>query len=347
MDYYKSIPYLDRVINQPSIYNKLTCRDFDHLVTMLPAALFRYNYKEVDPDDFALPEYYTSADIEKAIDKVVIHLEQYIHSKLTNPDSYIRELKESLGSCYSEEMRDYWIDEIDYAPTSVMDAIIYEICYDMLWFNENKITEGYKNISLDEVMGYLTEICVIYCGFGKIMFNSSQFAIQRRFDNPSNMDLWQISYMRQKFFGASVPVKHTRRWITWAGTELASSKPQYCKVLFRLLFAMVWIGSLILINVTELYRYPRIGGVIASTFLQTMPLVFIPWRWRYVLRTFWGMFTFFLLLTSLTSLTSKKSLDTIVAQPWFMSMLLNSLIVTCIYVLMNRRKTRSPYDKQE
>ena len=147
MDYYKSIPYLDRVINQPSIYNKLTCRDFDHLVTMLPAALFRYNYKEVDPDDFALPEYYTSADIEKAIDKVVIHLEQYIHSKLTNPDSYIRELKESLGSCYSEEMRDYWIDEIDYAPTSVMDAIIYEVCYDMLWFNENKITDGYKNIS--------------------------------------------------------------------------------------------------------------------------------------------------------------------------------------------------------
>lgn len=268
MDYYKSIPYLDRVINQPSIYNKLTCRDFDHLVTMLPAALFRYNYKEVDPDDFALPEYYTSADIEKAIDKVVIHLEQYIHSKLTNPDSYIRELKESLGSCYSEEMRDYWIDEIDYAPTSVMDAIIYEICYDMLWFNENKITEGYKNISPDEVMEYLTEICVIYCGFGKIMFNSSQFAIQRRFDNPSNMDLWQISYMRQKFFGASVPVKHTRRWITWAGTELASSKPQYCKVLFRLLFAMVWIGSLILINVAELYRYPRIGGGLLQHFFK-------------------------------------------------------------------------------
>lgn len=314
-----SIPFWKRVVEQKHYRNNLTCSDLDALANMLPPALKKLKFEEVNPDDFLMPEAYTPNDVEEAINKVVSHLKLHEQVNKSNASrgkkhngykaprrlrvtfrrfsdeekatsvAYIRFGASELIDIYFDLDR---IEKRELAPASVMEVVIHEVCHEMLRTCGYKGTKRYLNISPTQVTEYLTEICIVYTGFGKIMSNSSKHAEQRGLVDPGYIDWWQVSYLRQKFFNAPVPFRHSRLslWLEW---DDLIEKCQWLKnvlggskmITWRLLWLAVLIVSFVTLFGTkhnngllpETMNF-RIRQILCITLLMGMLFPFFPWK---------------------------------------------------------------------
>lgn len=307
------IPYWKRVVEQKTYRNNLTCSDLDALAAMLPRALLELKFDEVEPEAFSLPEEYTTEDIEEAVNKVVRHLDLHKrvnkrrpsrgmtrHTQKTPPQverrvgvtfkrftpeekdkavAYIFDRKREFIDIYFDLDR---IEKREFAPSTVMEIVIHEVCHEMLWTYGYVETKGYRNISRAQVTEYLTEICIVYTGFGKIMSNSSRHAEQRGLGDPGYIDWWQVSYLRQKFFNAPVPLRHTGL-VSWLDLDDLIAKCQWLKnlyggskvVAFRLLYIFIFLFFLYVNKYSEgLNTNPTIEKVLACIGL----CMFFPWK---------------------------------------------------------------------
>ena len=318
-----TIPYWKQVVDQKTYLNNLTCSDLDALAAMLPRALLELKFDEVEPEAFSLPEEYTTEDIEEAVNKVVRHLDLHkrVHKRMpsrgmthhppkTPPQverrvgvtfkrftpeekdkavAYIFDRKREFIDIYFDLDR---IEKREFAPSSVMEVVIHEVCHEMLRTCGYKGTKRYLNISPTQVTEYLTEICIVYTGFGKIMSNSSRQAEQRGLVDPGYIDWWQVSYLRQKFFNAPVPFRHSRLslWLEW---DDLIEKCQWLKnvlggskmIMWRLLWLAVLIVSFVTLFGTkhnngllpETMNF-RIRQILCITLLMGMLFPFFPWK---------------------------------------------------------------------
>ena len=308
------IPLWKRVVEQKHYRNNLSCHDLDALAAMLPSALLELKFDEVEPEAFALPEEYTTEDIKEAVNKVIKHLgldrlatghkHQYplnverrvsVTFKRFTPEEkvraivYINDRERRFIDIYFD------LDSIEsrmLAPSSVMEVVIHEVCHEMLRTCGYKGTKRYLNISPTQVTEYLTEICIVYTGFGKIMSNSSRQAEQRGLVDPGYIDWWQVSYLRQKFFNAPVPFRHSRLslWLEW---DDLIEKCQWLKnvlggskmIMWRLLWLAVLIVSFVTLFGTkhnngllpETMNF-RIRQILCITLLMGMLFPFFPWK---------------------------------------------------------------------
>ena len=296
------IPYWKRVVEQKSYRNNLDCRDLDALVSMLPQALLKLKFDEVEPEAFSLPEEYTTEDIEKAVNKVVIYLglnkvdrstkghkhryplnverrtrvtfKRFTPEEKDEAVAYIFDRKREFIDIYFDLDR---IEKREFAPSAVMEIVIHEVCHEMLWTYGYVETKGYLNLSPTQVTEYLTEICIVYTGFGKIMSNSSRHAEQRGLGDPGYIDWWQVSYLRQKFFNAPVPFRHTRL-VSWLELDDLIVKCQWLKnfyggskvVAFRVLYLTLFVIN----NNEGLITNPTIKKVLTCIGL----CMFFPWK---------------------------------------------------------------------
>lgn len=312
------IPYWKRVVEQKSYRNNLDCRDLDALVSMLPPELLKLKFKEVEPEAFSLPEEYTTEDIEEAVNKVVRYLglnkgkrprkslgqsyspnversvnvtfKRFIHEGRTDAFAYICDRERKFIDIYFDLDA---IEKRELTPSSVMEAIIHEVCHEMLWTYGYQVTKGYRDISPKQVTEYLTEICIVYTGFGKIMSNSSRHAEQRGLSDPGYIDWWQVSYLRQKFFNASVPLRHTGL-VSWFELDDLIVKCQWLKnfyggpriIMWRLLllglFVILWTIFLGTNNNPGLLSQDpsniELKQTLGRIFLMAMFFLFLPWK---------------------------------------------------------------------
>ena len=348
-----SIPFWKRVVDQKHYRNNLTCSDLDALADMLPSALRKLKFEEVDPDDFIMPEEYTPNDVELAINKVVCHLnlhEQVNKSNASRGKKHNRynaprrfsvifrrfsdeEKATSVAYIHSgaHELIDIYFDldrieKRELAPASVMEVVIHEVCHEMLWTYGYKATKCYKDITERLTTEYLTEICIVYTGFGKIMSNSSQHAEQRGLDDPGYIDWWQVSYLRQKFFNASVPLRHTGLF-AWFELDDLIVKCQWLKnfyggskvVVFRLLFIFITLCEIKHSEV--LITNPTIQKVVAGICL----FMFFPWK----IKPMFGCLSPILLIIGMTHIWGKSGV--LFNTPWHFPSLVS---VSLIFLLL-------------
>ncbi|MEE1288521.1 MAG: hypothetical protein UHK44_07980, partial [Bacteroidaceae bacterium] len=188
--------------------------------------MLELKFDEVEPEAFSFPEEYTTEDIEEAVNKVVRHLDLHkrVHKRRSSrgmtdhppktPPQVERRVRVTFKRFTPEEKdkavayifdreREFIdiyfdldrIEKREFAPSSVMEVVIHEVCHEMLRTCGYKGTKRYLNISPTQVTEYLTEICIVYTGFGKIMSNSSRQAEQRGLGDPGYIDWWQVSYL--------------------------------------------------------------------------------------------------------------------------------------------------------
>lgn len=348
-----SIPFWKRVVEQKHYRNQLTCCDLDAIATMLPHALQKLKFEEVAIEDFYLPEAYTQEDVRQAVCNVVRHLNLH---KPRNPeingkgvkacykhverkarvtfvlnlheteDGAIACIRNSGGECIDIYFDLGVIERRDLAPASVMEVIVHEVCHEMLWAYGYKATKGYKDISEKLTTEYLTEICIVYTGFGKIMSNSSQHAEQRGLDDPGYIDWWQVSYLRQKFFNASVPLRHTGLF-AWFELDDLIVKCQWLKnfyggskvVVFRLLFIFITLCEIKHSEV--LITNPTIQKVVAGICL----FMFFPWK----IKPMFGCLSPILLIIGMTHIWGKSGV--LFNTPWHFPSLVS---VSLIFLLL-------------
>ena len=380
-----TIPYWKQVVDQKTYRNNLTCSDLDALAAMLPRALLELKFDEVEPEAFSLPEEYTTEDIEEAVNKVVRHLDLHkrVHKRRPSPGmthhppktppqverrvrvtfkrftpeekdkdkvvAYIFDRKREFIDIYFDLDR---IEKREFAPSSVMEVVIHEVCHEMLWTYGYVETKGYRNISRAQVTEYLTEMCVVYTGFGKIMSNSSLHAEQRGLGDPGYIDWWQVSYLRQKFFGASVPVRHTRFgrslfYLLYAGVCTLFVKLWHACVAMRYRFvyaAFLFVFALI-VHVVNIYVLPpemeTIKTVLGVVWFVALLLLFLPWKLKDI------MFMGLMLLLSgsgiyLFGTKSNPASGVLHGTPWYTPMAIVYIIQIFFAYYLSARNERKP-----
>jgi hypothetical protein len=238
------------------------------------------------------------------------------------------------------------------APSSVMEVVIHEVCHEMLWTYGYVETKGYRNISRAQVTEYLTEMCVVYTGFGKIMSNSSLHAEQRGLGDPGYIDWWQVSYLRQKFFGASVPVRHTRFgrslfYLLYAGVCTLFVKLWHACVAMRYRFvyaAFLFVFALIL-HVVNIYVLPpemeTIKTVLGVVWFVALLLLFLPWKLKDI------MFVGLMLLLGgsgiyLFGTKSNPASGVLHGTPWYTPMAIVYIILIFFAYYLSARNERKP-----
>jgi hypothetical protein len=352
------IPYWKRVVEQKSYRNNLDCRDLDALVSMLPPELLKLKFKEVKPEAFSLPEEYTTEDIEEAVNKVVRYLglnkgkrprkglgqsyspnversvnvtfKRFIHEGRTDAFAYICDRERKFIDIYFDLDA---IEKRELTPSSVMEAIIHEVCHEMLWTYGYQVTKGYRDISPKQVTEYLTEICIVYTGFGKIMSNSSRHAEQRGLSDPGYIDWWQVSYLRQKFFNAPVPLRHTGL-VSWLELDDLIAKCQWLKNLYGgskvVAFRLLYIFIFLYVNKHSegLNTNPTIEKVLACIGL----CMFFPWK----IKPMFGCLTPFLVLFGLVHLFGTTS-GVLLGTSWYWP----TLVSVCLIFLLLLWKMKS------
>lgn len=352
------IPYWKRVVEQKSYRNNLDCRDLDALVSMLPPELLKLKFKEVKPEAFSLPEEYTTEDIEEAVNKVVRYLglnkakrprkglgqsyspnversvnvtfKRFIHEGRTDAFAYICDRERKFIDIYFDLDA---IEKRELTPSSVMEAIIHEVCHEMLWTYGYQVTKGYRDISPKQVTEYLTEICIVYTGFGKIMSNSSRHAEQRGLSDPGYIDWWQVSYLRQKFFNAPVPLRHTGL-VSWLELDDLIAKCQWLKNLYGgskvVVFRLLYIFIFLYVNKHSegLNTNPTIEKVLACIGL----CMFFPWK----IKPMFGCLTPFLVLFGLVHLFGTTS-GVLLGTSWYWP----TLVSVCLIFLLLLWKMKS------
>lgn len=352
------IPYWKRVVEQKSYRNNLDCRDLDALVSMLPLELLKLKFKEVKPEAFSLPEEYTTEDIEEAVNKVVRYLglnkgkrprkglgqsyspnversvnvtfKRFIHEGRTDAFAYICDRERKFIDIYFDLDA---IEKRELTPSSVMEAIIHEVCHEMLWTYGYQVTKGYRDISPKQVTEYLTEICIVYTGFGKIMSNSSRHAEQRGLSDPGYIDWWQVSYLRQKFFNAPVPLRHTGL-VSWLELDDLIAKCQWLKNLYGgskvVAFRLLYIFIFLYVNKHSegLNTNPTIEKVLACIGL----CMFFPWK----IKPMFGCLTPFLVLFGLVHLFGTTS-GVLLGTSWYWP----TLVSVCLIFLLLLWKMKS------
>jgi hypothetical protein len=352
------IPYWKRVVEQKSYRNNLDCRDLDALVSMLPPELLKLKFKEVEPEAFSLPEEYTTEDIEEAVNKVVRYLglnkgkrprkglgqsyspnversvnvtfKRFIHEGRTDAFAYICDRERKFIDIYFDLDA---IEKRELTPSSVMEAIIHEVCHEMLWTYGYQVTKGYRDISPKQVTEYLTEICIVYTGFGKIMSNSSRHAEQRGLSDPGYIDWWQVSYLRQKFFNAPVPLRHTGL-VSWLELDDLIAKCQWLKNLYGgskvVAFRLLYIFIFLYVNKHSegLNTNPTIEKVLACIGL----CMFFPWK----IKPMFGCLTPFLVLFGLVHLFGTTS-GVLLGTSWYWP----TLVSVCLIFLLLLWKMKS------
>jgi hypothetical protein len=352
------IPYWKRVVEQKSYRNNLDCRDLDALVSMLPMELLKLKFKEVKPEAFSLPEEYTTEDIEEAVNKVVRYLglnkgkrprkglgqsyspnversvnvtfKRFIHEGRTDAFAYICDRERKFIDIYFDLDA---IEKRELTPSSVMEAIIHEVCHEMLWTYGYQVTKGYRDISPKQVTEYLTEICIVYTGFGKIMSNSSRHAEQRGLSDPGYIDWWQVSYLRQKFFNAPVPLRHTGL-VSWLELDDLIAKCQWLKNLYGgskvVAFRLLYIFIFLYVNKHSegLNTNPTIEKVLACIGL----CMFFPWK----IKPMFGCLTPFLVLFGLVHLFGTTS-GVLLGTSWYWP----TLVSVCLIFLLLFWKMKS------
>ena len=352
------IPYWKRVVEQKSYRNNLDCRDLDALVSMLPQALLKLKFDEVEPEAFSLPEEYTTEDIEKAVNKVVIYLglnkvdrstkghkhryplnverrtrvtfKRFTPEEKDEAVAYIFDRKREFIDIYFDLDR---IEKREFAPSTVMEIVIHEVCHEILWTYGYVETKGYLNLSPTQVTEYLTEICIVYTGFGKIMSNSSRHAEQRGLSDPGYIDWWQVSYLRQKFFNAPVPLRHTGL-VSWLELDDLIAKCQWLKNLYGgskvVAFRLLYIFIFLYVNKHSegLNTNPTIEKVLACIGL----CMFFPWK----IKPMFGCLTPFLVLFGLVHLFGTTS-GVLLGTSWYWP----TLVSVCLIFLLLLWKMKS------
>lgn len=356
------IPYWKRVVEQKSYRNNLDCRDLDALVSMLPMELLKLKFKEVKPEAFSLPEEYTTEDIEEAVNKVVRYLglnkgkrprkglgqsyspnversvnvtfKRFIHEGRTDAFAYICDRERKFIDIYFDLDA---IEKRELTPSSVMEAIIHEVCHEMLWTYGYQVTKGYRDISPKQVTEYLTEICIVYTGFGKIMSNSSRHAEQRGLSDPGYIDWWQVSYLRQKFFNAPVPLRHTGL-VSWLELDDLIAKCQWLKNLYGgskvVAFRLLYIFIFLYVNKHSegLNTNPTIEKVLACIGL----CMFFPWK----IKPMFGCLTPFLVLFGLVHLFGTTS-GVLLGTSWYWPTLVSVYLI--FLLLLWKMKSKLGY----
>lgn len=356
------IPYWKRVVEQKSYRNNLDCRDLDALVSMLPMELLKLKFKEVKPEAFSLPEEYTTEDIEEAVNKVVRYLglnkgkrprkglgqsyspnversvnvtfKRFIHEGRTDAFAYICDRERKFIDIYFDLDA---IEKRELTPSSVMEAIIHEVCHEMLWTYGYQVTKGYRDISPKQVTEYLTEICIVYTGFGKIMSNSSRYAEQRGLSDPGYIDWWQVSYLRQKFFNAPVPLRHTGL-VSWLELDDLIAKCQWLKNLYGgskvVAFRLLYIFIFLYVNKHSegLNTNPTIEKVLACIGL----CMFFPWK----IKPMFGCLTPFLVLFGLVHLFGTTS-GVLLGTSWYWPTLVSVYLI--FLLLLWKMKSKLGY----
>ena len=356
------IPYWKRVVEQKSYRNNLDCRDLDALVSMLPLELLKLKFKEVKPEAFSLPEEYTTEDIEEAVNKVVRYLglnkgkrprkglgqsyspnversvnvtfKRFIHEGRTDAFAYICDRERKFIDIYFDLDA---IEKRELTPSSVMEAIIHEVCHEMLWTYGYQVTKGYRDISPKQVTEYLTEICIVYTGFGKIMSNSSRHAEQRGLSDPGYIDWWQVSYLRQKFFNAPVPLRHTGL-VSWLELDDLIAKCQWLKNLYGgskvVAFRLLYIFIFLYVNKHSegLNTNPTIEKVLACIGL----CMFFPWK----IKPMFGCLTPFLVLFGLVHLFGTTS-GVLLGTSWYWPTLVSVYLI--FLLLLWKMKSKLGY----
>lgn len=356
------IPYWKRVVEQKSYRNNLDCRDLDALVSMLPPELLKLKFKEVKPEAFSLPEEYTTEDIEEAVNKVVRYLglnkgkrprkglgqsyspnversvnvtfKRFIHEGRTDAFAYICDRERKFIDIYFDLDA---IEKRELTPSSVMEAIIHEVCHEMLWTYGYQVTKGYRDISPKQVTEYITEICIVYTGFGKIMSNSSRHAEQRGLSDPGYIDWWQVSYLRQKFFNAPVPLRHTGL-VSWLELDDLIAKCQWLKNLYGgskvVAFRLLYIFIFLYVNKHSegLNTNPTIEKVLACIGL----CMFFPWK----IKPMFGCLTPFLVLFGLVHLFGTTS-GVLLGTSWYWPTLVSVYLI--FLLLLWKMKSKLGY----
>ena len=355
-----SIPFGKRVVEQKHYRNQLTCCDLDAIAAMLPHALQQLKFEEVAIEDFYLPEAYTQEDVRQAVCNVVRHLNLhkprnpevkgkgvkacYKHAERKARVTFVLNLHETVdgaiacirnsgGECIDIYFDLGVIERRDLAPASVMEVIVHEVCHEMLWAYGYKATKGYKDISEKLTTEYLTEICIVYTGFGKIMSNSSRHAEQRGLSDPGYIDWWQVSYLRQKFFNAPVPLRHTGL-VSWLELDDLIAKCQWLKNLYGgskvVAFRLLYIFIFLYVNKHSegLNTNPTIEKVLACIGL----CMFFPWK----IKPMFGCLIPFLVLFGLVHLFGTTS-GVLLGTSWYWP----TLVSVCLIFLLLLWKMKS------
>ncbi len=196
-------------MNSSKIENKITTAGLDHIIGHLQKRLAGFQFKELSIDDFGLKSDYSLYQVQSVAEQIALHMSLLGYTPVINLCDLPEHVAGSIN--LNDQMLVYInldkkrFENHTYQPAQLLTIIVHELCHKFLWVH------GFKETSFK--IEYITDACAVYVGFGEIILKGCEVKRQN-FDGLYTrteitklgyLDPWQISYLRNKFFGVPIP----------------------------------------------------------------------------------------------------------------------------------------------
>ena len=230
--------------------NQITEKGLDAIITLLQTRI-GMQFSEMSASDFRLPDDYSVRDLQNAAETMCQHMKMDGYT----PIIILGALNDSIAGNVSLDdspLVFVRLDEMDikekkYNEYQVLSIIAHELCHKFLRIHG--IMESSRKVE------YITDACAVFVGFGEILHKGyhrkdTRIAGSLQITSTMNigyLDLWQISYIRNRIFGASIPILEKYKFIRDHWTVISV-------VVYFILIILVWIVFFCFICLLRLWR---------------------------------------------------------------------------------------------
>lgn len=193
--------------------NNITTDGLNQIINHLRYRIRGYSFREVSVDEIGLVKDYTLIDVQNAAKKMLHHMSMPGYTPIIElvdlPDRIagLTNLNDSKIVYISLDKKRF--NTKYYSIPQLLTIIAHELCHKFLWVH------GIKEMS--KIIEYMTDACVVYVGFGKIMIqgvNVTEFSLTHLafiVKSVGYLEKWQIAYLRNVCYNIPIPFT-LRKW---------------------------------------------------------------------------------------------------------------------------------------